>query len=628
LVIVALPKEGRLRASVEGNLMRPNITPSDLLGRLARLGIVFLAMFISGAALAADPVIKKSEYGDGDHKIEFKVVKAGRRASVMVSSLESNQVLGTFQANNEGKLEKTIYLSANQLVPCHLKVETSGGTAIRSVDNAPSNCGVETGPGDNGGSVATGHEGLIYTGPDTCLECHYDHALDVFDSTHYQWKGIAPDMINQNGELQGKQAGAVNTYCGNITGNWQGCSSCHVGRGAEPETTPTVAQLENIDCLICHQEAYKRKKIDGVMQPDTANMSISMDEAVQTVHKPTRTTCLQCHAKAGGGDAVKRGDLALASAETTDAHYDVHMAITGADLNCQACHVPEYHRFPGKGSDIRPTDLDLDLTCASSSCHSSTPHDYSEINRHTAKVACQTCHIPVFGKNADDSEADEATEMHRSWQAGSDHSTSPLHPVTAKANDQIPLYRHWNRASDNYLLFDEVYEDLETGTYHTSVPDGDVDDWNSKLYPFKYKTSDYPIRTASNQLIALDTSVFFATADAEAATVSGLTNMGFSPSDEYRWVVTDTYQLLNHQVSPADDALTCTACHMNTARMDLQEDLGFAPVDADRSSCASGCHSAEKAFEWAYGSFNEFKEHHKKHREKDAGCQDCHGFSR
>jgi len=597
-------------------------------GWLVRFGVVISMMLVGTVALAGDPIIKKSEYGDGDHKIAFKVVKAGRRATVTVSSLESGEVLGTYRANKEGKLEETIYLSAYQLAPCHLKVETSGGTAARSVDNAPPDCGVNNDPRDNGGEVLAEHDGLTYTGPGTCLECHSDHALDVFDSTHYQWKGIAPDMLNQTGDLQGKHAGAVNTYCGNITGNWQGCSSCHVGRGAEPEDLPTVSQLENIDCLVCHQDAYKRKKVNGVVEPDTANMAISMDEAVQRVHKPTRKSCLQCHAKAGGGDAVKRGDLALATAQTTDKHYDVHMATTGADLDCQACHVPENHRFPGKGSDIRPTDLDADLTCASSGCHNSAPHDSSEINGHTEKVACQTCHIPVYAKDAADTAASEATETHRSWQSGSHHTSAPLHPVTMKANDLVPVYRHWNRASDNYLLFDEVYEDMESGTYRTSVPDGDVADANSKLYPFKYKTSDYPIRTESNQLIALDTSVFFTTADADAATLSGLENMGFDPSDEYHWVTTDTYQLLNHQVSPADEALNCTSCHMNTSRIDLQGELGFGLRDSNRYTCASGCHSASKSLEWAFGDFKEFKEHHKKHREKRAGCQECHGFSR
>jgi cytochrome c len=450
----------------------------------------------------------------------------------------------------------------------------------------------------------------------------------VFESTHYQWKGEAPDMLNQSSFLQGKHAGGVNTYCGNIAGNWEGCSTCHVGRGAEPEELPSQAQLENIDCMICHQDAYKRKRVGGVFQPDIASMSIGMDEAVQTVHKPTRASCLQCHAKAGGGDAVKRGDLALATAHTADGQYDVHMSTTGANLNCQSCHVPENHRFPGKGSDIRPTDLaGVDLDCNSGGCHSPTPHDSSEINQHTAKVACQSCHIPIYAKNAGDSEASEATELHRSWQAGTEHAHAPFHPVLVKANNQVPVYRYWNRMSDNYLLFDEVYEDPETGTYHTSIPDGAVNDPDSKLYPFKYKTSDYPLRTESNQLIALDTSVFFATADAEAAAIAGLENMGFNGADEYQWVTTDTYQLLNHQVSPSDDALNCSACHLNTARMDLQGDLGFAPTNA-RATCASGCHSAEKANEWELGDFEEFMAHHEKHREKEADCRDCHSFDR
>src|SRR6056300_1362142 len=87
----------------------------------------------------------------------------------------------------------------------------------------------------------------------------------------------------------------------------------------------------------------------------------------------------------------------------------------------------------------------------------------SEINQHTAKVACQSCHIPIYGKNASDSIATEATELQRSWQAGTEHTHAPFHPVLVKANNQVPVYRYWNRMSDNYLLFDQVYEDPETG---------------------------------------------------------------------------------------------------------------------------------------------------------------------
>ncbi len=589
----------------------------------------------------------------------MKVVRAGRRALVTMISGDTDHVLAEVRANKEGKLEAKIDLPGGEPVPCSVRATTNGGTATREVEEAPDDCGIIAPPsgdgeqeedeheehgsgdggdgGDGGGAIAE-HEGLTYTGPGTCLECHGAEAHDVLGSTHYQWQGDTPDMLNAPGMLQGKYAGAVNTYCGNVLGNWNGCSACHIGLGTKPILDAAPAelpdQLANIDCLICHQEQYKRKKDGGVMVPDTDNMTITMDEAVQTVHAPTRVPCLQCHAKAGGGDAVKRGDLALASGVTADKSYDVHMATTGADLACQDCHRPQNHRFPGKGSDIRPTDLDEVLTCASSGCHGSSPHDSGDLNRHTQRVACQTCHVPVFGKNAADTVADEATEIDRSWQAGSHHTISPLHPVLTKANNLLPVYRHWNGQSDNALLYDEIAVDPQTGTVHTSVPDGAVDDPDSMLYPFKYKTSDYPRHIASNRLIALDTSVFFVTADADAAAMGGLSNMREETGDTiyddtaYDWVTTDTYQLLNHQVSPHDDALSCSACHMNSARMDLQGELGYKPTRANKSTCSDGCHSAEKAREWSFGSLGEYKEGHKKHREEGVACSKCHGFSR
>jgi hypothetical protein len=441
-------------------------------------------------------------------------------------------------------------------------------------------------------------------------------------------------MIDGNYLLQGKDAGAVNTYCGSIEGNWSDCSSCHVGIGEKPEEFASAEQLENIDCLVCHQSEYKRKRVDGVMVPDIANMSISMDEAVQTVHSPIKANCLACHATAGGGDAVKRGDLALATGKTADFHYDVHMATTGGNLACQDCHTAENHRFPGKGSDLRPTDLDQPLECASASCHDASPHVSGALNEHTARVACQTCHIPVYAKNANDSAATEATEVDRSWQSGSHSSAPPYHPVLTKQNDLIPRYLHWDRYTDNYNIGETIYSNLQTGTYQTSVPRGTVDDEDSKLYPFKYKTSDYPLNTNSNMLIPLDTSVFFNTANADDAAVAGLENMankgvpGFSLSDAYEWVTIDTYQLLNHQVGPVDEALSCESCHLNTSRMDLQGELGYAPYDADINTCSTGCHDADDAREWSFGSFEDFKEYHAEHKSEDTSCIACHDFRR
>ena len=469
------------------------------------------------------------------------------------------------------------------------------------------------------------HANLTWDGsPGRCLSCHTEEAEDMYASTHYQWQGEALYMTH-GPQKQGKIAGAVNSYCINILGNWESCGNCHVGLGDQPDASPSPsqAQLENIDCLICHQKEYKRKKINGQFVPDTENMTITLTKAVQTVHIPERSNCLPCHAKAGGGDAVKRGDLALASAETHDVHYDVHMSVAGGNLKCQDCHFFENHRVAGKGSDIRPTDLDVPIACAD--CHAkkatTSGHSTAAINDHVDRVACQTCHIPYYAKDADDTYATEATETHRTWLSTGSPSV-PFHPTSTKENNLIPRYRFWNRYSDNYLLGDIAQYDSETGTYPTSRPEGYVDDESpdNKLYPFKYKTAEQPILDNTGELIALDTSIYFATADPDDATIRGLENMGYGGGEAYSWITTETFQLLNHQISPATEALTCNDCHSDTSRINLKDELGYQLKSSEAVVC-SQCHGNED---------NEgFYDIHEEHVEDERyDCINCHTFSR
>jgi len=490
-------------------------------------------------------------------------------------------------------------------------------------DDIDQNCDGSDKICSDGGAAA--HASLTWDGSaGICLSCHTDEAEDMYAATHYQWQGDA--LYMSHGPLkQGKIAGAVNSYCINILGNWEGCGNCHVGLGAQPQAavTPTKTQLENIDCLICHQKEYKRTNGGGTFVPDTANMTISLNEAVQTVHLPERSNCLQCHAKAGGGDAVKRGDLALASADTTDVQYDVHMAVSAGDLNCRECHIFRRHKFAGKGSDIRPTDLDIKIAC--SACHTNknknNGHSSSTISRHVSRVACQTCHIPYYAKDANDSVATEATEIHRTWLSTSS-LVAPFHPDSTKANNLIPKYRFWNRYSENYLLGDVVQYDSSTGGFPTSRPEGFVDDdaLDSKLYPFKFKTAEQPILNETDQLIALDTKIYFETADPDLATTTGLVNMGYVGNEAYRWVITDTFQLLNHQISPASEALRCSDCHGNTARMDLMGELGYQ-LKAPESQICTQCHGKEES--------EGFYDLHEEHVEEERyDCSRCHTFSR
>ncbi len=476
------------------------------------------------------------------------------------------------------------------------------------------------------GSIILEHQNISsWQGAGTCLQCHTNEARQVFGSVHYQWLGDTPYMTN--GPLtQGKLDIGVNSYCINTTGNWAGCGACHAGLGARPELQESQAQLENIDCLLCHQNNYKRKKVNGIFVPDSDLMTISMLEAARTVHRPTRQTCLQCHAKGGGGDNYKRGDLAVAHGTTADIDFDVHMATTGADLDCQSCHTTEQHHIAGRGSDLRQTDLDVAMGC--SKCHSekstTTGHEDSDIGRHVARVACQTCHIATYARNADDTPASEMTETHRDWQAPHLTATGAIHPTPTMAGNLRPRYAWWNGTSSSYLLFDDAAIDPATGRIPTSRPVGDINGLQAKLYPFKYKTATQPLATAANQLIALDTSVYFATGNPQAAIESGLVNMGYQANDSFSWVETDTFQLLTHEVPPASAALECSSCHNNTSRMDLAGSVGYQ-LKGPRSSVCTLCHGL-KSFE---NPDEEYLDVHDKHvRDKRYDCSWCHGFSR
>jgi mono/diheme cytochrome c family protein len=78
--------------------------------------------------------------------------------------------------------------------------------------------------------------------------------------------------------------------------------------------------------------------------------------------------------------------------------------------------------------------------------------------------------------------------------------------------------------------------------------------------------------------------------------------------------------LLNHQVSPPSQALTCVACHGSATRMNLKADLGYSLKAAETAVC-SQCHGSKRN--------PGFKSVHEKHvKDKKYDCARCHSFTR
>jgi len=485
-------------------------------------------------------------------------------------------------------------------------------------------------------STGLTHPTLTYTGYSMCRSCHAQQSTDMFNSVHYQWRG--PAATTTGPATQGKfsptvdNSTAMNAYCVNILGNWNtysGCSGCHVGLGVVPTATSSSAQLDNIDCLICHNKDYKRTRpiTGGLYTPNTAAMTITMDQAVQNVTKPTRANCLQCHAKGGGGDNVKRGDMALAQGATTDATFDVHMATTRGNLACQACHATTSHKMAGRGTDLRPKEASAVIGCSTTACHPTkagltSGHTTVDVNHHTGRVSCQACHIKTYAKNASDTAATEMTETHRTWKTPEFNATlNRYEPTMTFAGNLTPVYAFWNGTSWGSNLLDTPVLDAATGAYKLSRPNGAINDAvGTKLYPFKYKTSESPLNTGRNKLIAVDTSIYFTSNNVDGAINQGMVNMGYAAGEAYSWVKTDEYQLITHEVATATgNVLACADCHGSTTRINLPA-MGYA-IKAPTTTICGQCHAARKS-----PGFSIHTKHVNSTRAVD--CSMCHNFSR
>jgi hypothetical protein len=546
-------------------------------------------------------------------------------------------------------------------------------------------------------TAAEAHASItVYEGPSTCISCHEDEALAMHGSVHYQQSGDTINLTNDvtpfssNGLPRAGERGdgaiGINTYCGSHLNSPRfTCAGCHVGNGRFPDSelsldeTERNAELSNIDCLMCHQDSYKRFPtgefepleivdigtdgkpdpnlppivrsgsqgipvvdpitLDFQFEPADANSTLvdlggspmmqDRVSAAQSVHATTRKSCLNCHAKAGGGDGTKRGDLSSALIDP-DPGIDIHMSSGGENLSCADCHDAGGHRVKGRGLDLRPNDVTEHFTCES--CHDQPHGDYSNRvgssrDKHATRVACQTCHIPTYAKGM-------PTETNRDWEdphfsAAACNGRGGWLPREDKALDLTPTYYWFDGTSQVYVLGEDLADYpvtvLEDGSEAITLglPNGWVNTQNAKIYPMKEHTSKSAVHDASNSLIAHSTFEFFRTGSFDTAVQSALEQTG-RKGDRYSVKKVHTFQTLNHGVEDSSAALECGACHASLSggplRMDLSNDLGYAIKGSEAEVCTQ-CHENK-------GSMSFSKVHEKHVKDKGIDCSTCHSFSR
>ena len=427
-----------------------------------------------------------------------------------------------------------------------------------------------------------------FRGLSDCLICHQNIVDDLAAGGHWQWRGVASNIAGHATGFHGKRD-LLNSFFIGVVSNEGRCAQCHISYGWTDRDFD-FAHPAQMDCFVCHDTSgtYAR-------HPNTGGGAASIvtgegwrpaepEDLVRLADlsgRPARRNCGGCHFYAEGGDNVLHGDMSSALASPTR-DTDVHMGSTatgGKDFRCQTCHSMVGHRFAGwtLHSVAEGGAAPSCTRCHSdSSPHAGDPALAALLNRHTARLACELCHIPTIARQV-------PTLIGWYWDtAGQDVEPIPTDAwgkptydknlgTLAWAKDVAPVPRwsdgKWRR---KLVGVDDTY--TTAGTLGDPVviaePIATKGTPNAKIRPFKKMLGRQPADTVNKRLIvphlfggAAGPNAFWEKYDWAAALQEGAAYSGVAYSGTYGFVNTVAYLQVNHEVPPAAQALKCESCH-------------------------------------------------------------------
>lgn len=421
-----------------------------------------------------------------------------------------------------------------------------------------------------------------------CLSCHNKRDDELMASAHWRWERES-ELPNGRGTVSIGKKNLINNYCASAESNNGSCMRCHIGYGWKDKTfdfdDPT-----NLDCLVCHDntKTYKKRK-GGAGMPSTAENATAefpvpdYNYIAQNVGKPLKENCGFCHFHGGGGNNVKHGDLEEAMLDCSR-EVDVHMAKAGQDMSCNDCHLTERHNITGRAYSVSSENNNR-ATCEH--CHTSTPHNDKVIDLHNHKVACQTCHIPVYAKV-------NPTVMYWDWSAAgrTDENGNPIteYDVNHKYSylsikgrfvwdDHVkPEYFWFNGTADHYLYGDTISEiPVKINTLMGKYEESDAKIWPVKVHRGK-QAYDVVTKEIVNVKVFAEKKgegAFWEDLKWDTAIQLGMEYAGRYYSGQHDFVSTEMYWPLNHQVSPKEQTLKCVDCHTRSEEGRLANLAGF-----------------------------------------------------
>ena len=440
-----------------------------------------------------------------------------------------------------------------------------------------------------------------------CLECHTEAAKQVHKTFHWKWAAKV-DGINV-----GKGENGFNNYCVSAKGN-ESCTQCHAGYGWRDEDFDHEEE-ENVDCLVCHDGTgtykkssqlsghpyYEDTQLGGKLQ-----LAIDLKAVAKSVGEPKRENCLACHANGGGGNGVKHGDTDMSLVDPVHS-LDVHMSSEKLNFSCQTCHTTSGHeisgRYNGKKAfldhkkDMGRKDRDgKNVSCES--CHGEKPHEIREIDNHTAKVACTSCHIPEMARGP------YVTKLSWDWstatkmKGGKPYTEKKIFDGVKKTSyaskkgdftwgrNVVPEYRWYKGELKQKTLLTVI--DPSKAPIDINPPTGDYNDEDARIWPFKVHKGKQPYDTVMNRILPIklygkkETGALWSAYDWTKALDAGSKLNGMDDySGEFDFIETNGYWPIKHMVAPSEDAVKCNACHARESRLEGLNDFYLIGRDSN-----------------------------------------------
>ncbi len=466
-----------------------------------------------------------------------------------------------------------------------------------------------------------------YTGTSQCLTCHGKIGDDVMKTAHWKWEGTVSGIKGFEGTIHGKKD-LLNNFCLAVPTNEGRCAQCHIGYGWGDKNFD-FGNPKNIDCLACHDQTGTYQK---VATPNLANPplvggpvpTVDLQKVAQSVGQnggvPPRSTCVFCHARAGGDDNVKHGDIStrMGYAKATDPaadpktylsrSEDVHMGFDptatgtqkkGGDMACVECHQVKKdasgHMIDHGIGGFMYHSVDEGVMKDCTDCHSASIHVGTSVESIVSshdRLACQVCHIPAFARKV-------ATYVDWRWSlAGS--TTPPAEcaaepkGVDAKGGLRVtylqmkgcftwgtsvrPTLRYYDGKWNRIIVgFNDKYT---TQPVDLGSPSATYRDPAAKIYPFKKMTGNQ-VADKNNKTMfvphlygaAAGPNAYWSKYDwagslIDAANYLPAYNSGGQVfSGEYEFVETVMLLKVDHEVAPKEQAFgmggDCTDCHLS-----------------------------------------------------------------